>query len=111
MQAHGVPIAVPMCCHQKVAAIWKTLEVITRRNVSTINLEGKFGGGLLPREAIKSMMACTPMSGSILVYMAEASTVKIWAFGGSVPRLVTKSITCWEFRRYEAMQGRKLHMW
>jgi hypothetical protein len=103
MQAYGVSIAVLMCCHQKVSLIWKTLDVITRRKVSTINCEEKIGGSLLHREAIKSMMACTPTSGSMLVHTALASTVKRRAFVGSVPRLVTKSMTCWESRRYEVM--------
>jgi hypothetical protein len=40
-------MAVPMCCHQKVSSIWKTLDVITRRKVSTINREGKWGGGVV----------------------------------------------------------------
>jgi hypothetical protein len=46
MQAQGVPIEVSMCCHQKVSSIWKILEVRTRRKVSIINSEGKFGGGV-----------------------------------------------------------------
>jgi hypothetical protein len=36
-----------MCFHQKVSSIWNTLEVMTRRRVSTINweenLRGAFG--------------------------------------------------------------------
>jgi hypothetical protein len=99
MQAQGVPMAVPMCCHQKVSLIWKILDVITRRKVSTINCEGNLGGSLLLREEIKSMMAFTPTSGSMLVYMAVASAVNRRAFGGSVPR----SMTCWESRMYEVM--------
>jgi hypothetical protein len=91
-------MAVPMCCHQKVSFIWKTLDIITRRKVSTINPEGKLGGIFLPKEAIKSMMAYTPTSGSILVYMAVASAVNMRECGGSVPRSVIKSMTCWESR-------------
>jgi hypothetical protein len=103
MQAQGVPMAVPMCCHQNVSSIWKTLDVITRRKVSIINCEGKFGGSLLPREAIKSMIACTPTPGSMLLYMAVASAVNRRSFGGSVPRLMTKSMTCKESWRYEVI--------
>ena len=95
MQAHGVPMAVPMFWRHHVLPNWKILLFITRSSRSVINVFGRC------RCDAKVLMYCLivgiPSEGSILVYIDVASDVQSLDPGGKDRVVFSFCITSNEF--------------
>ena len=86
MQAHGVPIAVPMFCFHQVVPNWKMLLCITSFRSSNVKVGWR--SAYFPKVLSYFSMVGIPSEGSMFVYIDIASDVRIFEPGGKGPCLL-----------------------
>ena len=88
MQAHGVPMAVPVVWRHHVVPNWNKLLFITNSSSFMINSCGRLR--CVANVCRYSVIIGIPSAGSMFEYMDVASEVSIFEPGGNGP-------CCWSF--------------